>query len=64
VSERVDDDGVRGVAPGLQLLCGFLSVGGGEDASDSGVFNRCGKIVEKHGDSIREACGSENARAE
>jgi hypothetical protein len=45
-------------------LCDLLGVGRGEDASDAGVFKRCGKIVEKHGDRIGEADRGENARAE
>ncbi len=52
MSERAYVDGVRRLAPSLQLLGYFLGVWRGEDASNPGCFERYWKIVENRGDGV------------
>ena len=52
------------MTPCLHLLSHFLGVRGSEDADFACGLERVREMLEKAGDSIREAHGSEHAGAE
>jgi hypothetical protein len=61
--KRVDINGVRGAAPGLDLLGNLLGMWRGEDAGDAGIAEGVGQRVHQLGDSIGEANRGENTWA-
>ncbi len=63
VGEGVNVNGVSRSSPGLDLLCHFLGVGGSEDVSDAGVFERVGKGVQEVSDGIRQTNGGQDSRS-
>ena len=61
--ERVDINGVRRAAPGLDLLGNLLGMWGGEDTGDAGIAEGVWQRVQQLGDSIGEANRGENTGA-